>query len=238
VAGTRVVAFSERLGLAATLDELAEWADPYRDHGHPGRREVALARRPGWPPAEGRREGKGLFFGLYLELSVKLVAPTGLEPVFPAPPHAFASESPICGAWAGDDREGMKPCQDSAMPHSARAASASRRRRPRFLDRCPKAEAIHGVNHLVDGHLRGVERDGRFFRSKAHIRATHTLQPFQGLLDRDGSGPSRHPLDCQHHGRGARQRGVSEHDCQDYGQPASDSLSHFMSSILCPEALP
>jgi len=80
VAGTRVVAFSERLGLAATLDEFAERADPYRDHGHPGPREVALARRHGWPPADGRREGKGL--GLYLGLSVKLVAPNGFEPVF------------------------------------------------------------------------------------------------------------------------------------------------------------
>src|SRR5438128_6065804 len=68
-----------------TLDELAERADPYRDHGHPGPREVALARRHGWPPADGRREGKGL--GLYLGLSVKLW-PQRIRARVPAPPHA------------------------------------------------------------------------------------------------------------------------------------------------------
>src|SRR5439155_12432213 len=55
------------------------------DHGHPGPREVALARRHGWPPADGRREGKGL--GLYLGLSVKLW-PQRIRARVPAPPHA------------------------------------------------------------------------------------------------------------------------------------------------------
>jgi hypothetical protein len=57
-----------------------------------------------------------------------------------------------------------------------------------------EAETIHGVNHLLNGDLNWIERDDRLFRSKAHVGPTHTLQPFQGLLDRDGSAASRHPL--------------------------------------------
>ena len=204
MAGTRVVAFSERLGLAATLDEFAERADPYRSRTPGPQRSCASAEA--WV-ASGRWEAGG-----------------------EGPRSLFRT---VCQVVAPTD---SSPCSSAAA--RCVSASASRRRRHRSLDRCPKAEAIHGVNHLLDGNLRGVERDRRFFRSKTHIRSTHTLQPFQGLLDRDGSAPSRHPLDCQDHGGGVGERGVSEHDCQHYGHPGGDTLSHFMSSILYPEALP
>src|SRR5881628_2460360 len=145
------------------------------------------------------------------------------------------------GGGRGRASVSISDCLSSWWPptdSSPCSSAASAFRWPRSLDRCPKAEAIHRVNHLLDGNLRGVERDRRFFRSKTHIRSTHTLQPFQGLLDRDGSAPSRHPLDCQDPGGGVGERGVGEHACQHYGHPGGDTLPHFMSSILYPEALP
>ena len=87
------------------------------------------------------------------------------------------------------------------------AASAARRRWGRRLsfDRRVKAGASHGINHLLDRHVFGIERNDRFLRTKAHVRSTHALQPFQGLLDRDGSGTSRHPLDRENDRRSRRE---------------------------------
>jgi glucose 1-dehydrogenase len=74
------------------------------------------------------------------------------------------------------------------------------------LDRGTEPESIHGVHHVFDADLRRIERDDRLFRTKAHVRSTYTLQPFQGLLDRDGSGASRHPVHREHDGRRRRER--------------------------------
>jgi hypothetical protein len=79
------------------------------------------------------------------------------------------------------------------------------------FDRRLKAGASHGVNHLRDRDLFGIERNDRFFRTKAHVRPIHTLQPFQGLLDRDGSGASRHPLNRENHRRRGRPSDVRHH---------------------------
>lgn len=62
------------------------------------------------------------------------------------------------------------------------------------LYRSAEAETIYGLDHLRDGDLCGVECHDRFLRPEAHICPTHACQPFQGLLDRGGSGPSGHPV--------------------------------------------
>ena len=58
-----------------------------------------------------------------------------------------------------------------------------------------KTGPAHGLEHLLDSDAFGVEGNDRLFRTKAHVRPIHAFQPFQGLLDRDGSGASRHSLD-------------------------------------------
>ena len=68
-----------------------------------------------------------------------------------------------------------------------------------------KARAGHRVNHLFHRDALGIESDHGFFRTKAHVRPIHALQPLQGLLDRDGSGASRHALDRENDGRSCRQ---------------------------------
>ena len=78
------------------------------------------------------------------------------------------------------------------------------------LDRRLKAGASHGINHLLDRDLFGIERNDRFLRTKAHVGSTHALQPFQGLLDRDGSGTSRHPLDRENDRRSRREGRVRD----------------------------
>ena len=77
-------------------------------------------------------------------------------------------------------------------------------------DRRAKAGAGHGVDHLLDRDLLRIECNDRFFRTKAHVRPIHALQPFQGLLDRDGSGASGHPLDREDNRRGRRQRDIRD----------------------------
>ena len=63
------------------------------------------------------------------------------------------------------------------------------------FDRRLKPGASYSVNHLLDRDPFRIEANDRFFRTKAHVRPIHALQPFQGLFDRDGSRTSRHALD-------------------------------------------
>jgi hypothetical protein len=67
---------------------------------------------------------------------------------------------------------------------------------------------VHCVSHLLDADLLGIEDDDRFFDPKAHIRSLHTLEPFQGFLDRDGSAASRHSFDREDDRRGHAERHV------------------------------
>ncbi len=102
------------------------------------------------------------------------------------------------------------------------------------FDRCVEAEAIHGINHLLDGDLGGFEHDDRLSRSKAHVCPTHTLQPFQGLLDRDGSAASRHPFDREDGGRRRRQGGVrDQREAEEKGQERRRA-AHRIPPTACP----
>jgi hypothetical protein len=73
-----------------------------------------------------------------------------------------------------------------------------------LLQRCAEAKTTYGGDHLLDGDLCGVEGHGRFLRFEAYVGSIHALQPFQGRLDRDGSGPSRHSINGEDNGRGRR----------------------------------
>src|SRR5215471_9582890 len=57
------------------------------------------------------------------------------------------------------------------------------------LQRRAEAKTTYGGDHLLDGDLGGVEGHDRFLRLEAYVRPIHDLQPFQGLLDRDGQAP-------------------------------------------------
>jgi hypothetical protein len=80
----------------------------------------------------------------------------------------------------------------------------------RILERSAESETVYGLSHLVDGYLPGVECHDRFLRLETHVGSTHTLQPFQGLLDRDGSGTSRHAVHREHDRRRRGQRDVPD----------------------------
>jgi hypothetical protein len=71
-----------------------------------------------------------------------------------------------------------------------------------LLQRRAEAKTLSGRDHLLDGDLSGVESHDRLLRLEAYVCPVHALQPFQGLLDRDGSGPSRHPINGEDDGRG------------------------------------
>ena len=69
--------------------------------------------------------------------------------------------------------------------------SLSRRR----LERGLEPDAVHRLDELLDGDPRGIERHHGLLLPEAHLRSAHTLEPFQGPLDRERSRPSGHPLD-------------------------------------------
>lgn len=71
-----------------------------------------------------------------------------------------------------------------------------------LLQRRAETKTIYGRDHLLDADLGGVEDHHRLLRPEVHICPIHALQPFQGLLDRDGSGPSRHSIDGEDDGGG------------------------------------
>jgi hypothetical protein len=71
-----------------------------------------------------------------------------------------------------------------------------------LLPRRAEAKTLYGHDHLLDGDLGGVEGHYRLLRLEAYICAIHALQPFQGLLDRDRSGPSRHSINGEDDSRG------------------------------------
>src|SRR5215468_11977728 len=72
------------------------------------------------------------------------------------------------------------------------------------LQRRAEAKTTYGGDHLLDGDLGGIEGHDRFLRLETYVRPIHAIQPFQGLLDRDGSGPSRHSINGEDDGRGRR----------------------------------
>jgi hypothetical protein len=71
-----------------------------------------------------------------------------------------------------------------------------------LLQRRAEAKTPYGRDHLLDGDLSGVESHDRLLRLEAYVCPVHALQPFQGLLDRDWSGPSRHSINGEDDGRG------------------------------------
>ena len=77
-----------------------------------------------------------------------------------------------------------------------------------LLQRRAEAKTIYGRDHLLDGDLGGVEGHHCLLRLEAYICSIHALQPFQGLLDRDGSGPSRHSIYGEDDGRGRSQADI------------------------------
>jgi len=82
-----------------------------------------------------------------------------------------------------------------AVPEFGRGKARALLRRPRRFEGGVKAGAAYRFDQLLDRHVGRVEDDPRVLVTEAHLRPTHALEPFQGSLDRDGSGPSRHPLD-------------------------------------------
>ena len=80
----------------------------------------------------------------------------------------------------------------------------------RLLQRRAEAKAINSRDHLLDGDLGGVEGHYRLLSLEAYVCTIHALQPFQGLLDRDGSGTSRHAVHREHDRRRRGQRDVPD----------------------------
>ena len=94
-----------------------------------------------------------------------------------------------------------------ASPRKLRPTRAKERQshsRLPLLQRRAETKTIYGRDHLLDGDLGGVKGHHRLLRLETYICPIHAIQPFQGLLDRDGSGPSRHSIDGEDDGRGRR----------------------------------
>lgn len=90
----------------------------------------------------------------------------------------------------------------------ASPVSRMQRWRRRTLQRRAEPETIYGLDHLRDRDLRRIEGHDRLLRLEAHVCSTHAFQPFQGLLDRDGSGASRHAVDPEDDRGGCSRRDV------------------------------
>lgn len=60
-----------------------------------------------------------------------------------------------------------------------------------------KACALHSLDHLVDGHDAFLIRHTGELLLETDLCTFDALQPLQGLLDHDGTGPSRHAIDPQ-----------------------------------------
>src|SRR5262249_54926201 len=73
-----------------------------------------------------------------------------------------------------------------------------------------------------------VEHHDGFLRPETHICPTHALQPFQGFLDRDGSGTSGHPVHGKDYGRGGcRGRVCDEQQAKHSGKNQVPSTHHI-----------
>lgn len=66
-----------------------------------------------------------------------------------------------------------------------------------LLGRSGESCLLHGLDHLLDSHNTLFIRYAGEFLLKTHVCACDALQPFQGLLDHEGSGASRHAVDPQ-----------------------------------------
>ena len=98
-----------------------------------------------------------------------------------------------------------------------------------------KAGAGHRVNHLLHRDALGIESDHGFFRTKAHVRPIHALQPFQGLLDRDRSAASRHPLHREDDRRRRGQRAVrNQRETEEERQDRRRAAAHRLPPMSCP----
>lgn len=75
-----------------------------------------------------------------------------------------------------------------------------------------ESKPVDRLDELLDANLGGIERHSGSLVPKAHVGPTHTLEPFQGSLDRHGSRPSGHALDSQHHGGCRRQCHLGEEE--------------------------
>ncbi len=60
-----------------------------------------------------------------------------------------------------------------------------------------ESRALYGLDHLLYGHDAFLIRHAGEFLFETHFCALDALQPFQGLLDHEGSGPSRHAVNPQ-----------------------------------------
>ncbi len=133
----------------------------------------------------------------------------------PAPPHAFASESPTCGAMAGAIGTGRKRCrtlrEQLQRPGGGATVPLTDARKPRRFTASTicSTETCEGSNATA----------ASFDRRLTSARLT-PFSPSRAFLTATGHLPHVMPSTVN------------------YGQPAGDTLSHFMSSIVCPEALP
>lgn len=67
-----------------------------------------------------------------------------------------------------------------------------------LLLRCgDKARAFHRFHHLLYSHDALLIGDASELVFETHLCVCDALQPFQGLLDHEGSGPSRHTVNPQ-----------------------------------------
>ena len=97
------------------------------------------------------------------------------------------------------------------------------------LQRRAEAKTTYGGDHLLDGDLGGVEGHDRFLRLEAYVRPIHAIQPFQGLLDRDGSGPSRHSINGEDDGRGRRHPDVhGDHEAEQQGEDGRPAFHRIL----------
>ena len=97
---------------------------------------------------------------------------------------------------------------------------------------------LHGLDHLLDRHLRGIEDHARFLVAEGHIRSADTVEPFQGSLDRKRSGTSGHSLDRKDHGRRSGEYRLREREQQGEQRPESGPTSHCIPFMSCPEWVP
>lgn len=77
--------------------------------------------------------------------------------------------------------------------------------RPRFLPLIQRPGSESGLvdrpYHLFNRHHRGIVGDPRLSLFEAYVSLPDAVEPYQGPLDREGSGPSGHPVHLEGHSR-------------------------------------
>lgn len=66
-----------------------------------------------------------------------------------------------------------------------------------LLGRGEEAHPFYGLDHLLDGHGPLLIGHAGELLLETYFSTPDTFQPFQGLLDHDGAGPSRHAVNPQ-----------------------------------------